>query len=323
MPHIGVNSGWGVGEESTFGTPVSRTHWFPGIAPLAMEARQAHVPRRGLLMAPGGVPRNSYRGRREVGGSLGTEPMFAGFAILWRAVLGGASASAWDTTPGTPNVHVLVPDDELPFFTIEQLRGEGRHGASDLSEVFSGCMVRRFTLRQRTYAEAETIFDWLGQDTQGRSSAGTPSWPAHDILEAVHLPSVSWNGNTLNWRSVELTIDTGIGFRDQGGSRVTARPVRINPMSIALRLELDHEDATLYNAHVNGTTGNASMTWTSGTQTVTFAFDNARVDAASSPIQGAGLVTESVTLIPEPALADSDPGVTLTLENAQASAETA
>jgi hypothetical protein len=155
---VGENGAVLWGKEVTFGTAVTRTAHLPLITQ-DMKVVDAPLMRQHLRKATGGLPRGYYLSRRDVGGPVRMEAYYSGSGLIWL----GAMGSVTDTGAG-PYTHTYKLENELISLTGETIRGDGRQGTSEQSEVFKGCIFNRLQAK----AEAGGFMSWPKMPTTAR-----------------------------------------------------------------------------------------------------------------------------------------------------------
>lgn len=126
----------GLGEESTWGTAVSRTNWRPLIS-TDLTRTIEKVPRPSLRVgAAGAMRRAHYVQADNAGGSFEIEATYENVGLLIKHIMGTVA-----TTGSGPYTHTYTFADDVPTgLTIENVRGTGT------SEVFEGCRINTATL---------------------------------------------------------------------------------------------------------------------------------------------------------------------------------
>jgi hypothetical protein len=131
-----------------------------------------------------------------------------------------------------------------------------------------------------------------------------------------HSSRLTFDGQTYDLAGFKCTLNNAIARRNFLGSRVTHEPARSDFSSVQMDLSVEASDA-LYTALHAGTTGDAVVTFTSGTKSMAFTLHNSYLTSASDPISGAGIVQQSLTLVGESD--GSDEGLKIVVINAAAS----
>ena len=153
-----------LGEESTYGTPVSTTvnnRVFSVSRGRSQEReRTTHLSQSSAAFAV-----NTFDGFEIAGGTIETPLTYKGLGMLIKAALG----SLTDTGGSAPYTHTYNPSATLPSLTIDVQRGTGS------SEKFEGCMVSTMTISCEAGAEARASFEIIAETAAARASAITPS----------------------------------------------------------------------------------------------------------------------------------------------------
>ena len=134
--YSGRGAALGIGEESTYGTAVSRVNWRPAINTNLLRTIE-RVPRPSLRTgAAGAMRRNHYTQADNAGGTASIELTYENCGMWVKHVLGAAA-----TTGSSPYTHTYTLGTLPTGLTIENVRGTGT------SEIFEGCRVNQGTLR--------------------------------------------------------------------------------------------------------------------------------------------------------------------------------
>ena len=137
----------------------------------------------------------------------------------------------------------------------------------------------------------------IAETASARGSAGTPSYGSGDtpVLHS-HSGQLSFDGATYDLVDMTLTINNALATRQHLGSSVTKQPLRSDFQSVELAVTVEVEDA-LYTAFTADTESDATITFTSGSQTFTLNVHNAYLSAASDPVSDANVISQSLTFV--------------------------
>ena len=310
MAYLGRGAALGMGEESTWGTAVSRTNWRPLISSNLTRTVE-RVPRADLFSdAAAATRKGHYDLIVEAGGSASLLATYDNVGMLLVNAM-GASA----TTGSGPYTHNYTLAASLPTgLTLEFNRGTGT------SEVFEGCKVNTLTLSVSA-GEAMTLdVDFIAEDSAARGSAGTPSFAAVENVILFHQAGqLAFGGNNYSLSSMSLVLNNNLTRRNLIGSNVTKEPQRGDFTSIELSLDLEAADQ-LYADLRAGSTSDAVITFTSGTRSFAVTLQNAYMTAATDPVNSAGIVSQSVTLVGESDGTDYGLKIAVVNDNATATA---
>ena len=285
---IGAGSALGVGEESTHGTPVSRSVWWPTATISGVEVVRPVVVSSRLY--DGVTDRESFVGTESTSFTVDGELHYEGLGLLFKHALGAVA------TVGTasPYVHTYTAALTLPAgLTMEVVSGTATN-----SEVFEGCQITDMTL---TWAHGQAMTYSLGvsaETSAARASAGAKGSVVWSPVLGDHLDSsgVAWNSKTivpesitLNWAN-NLDVDVrrlGKTTRDQ--------PVRSGRAMITLTAEVPYEDDGLYTDFRAETASDLNLTMEkSSTAKFAVKLANAKILSVSKPIGGVGRQTQTV-----------------------------
>lgn len=310
MSRLGFNTFLKVGRESTYGTSVSRTVTFP-VRSFGLAETVTWSPRETL---DGIVNRAKSKSSVNVGGPVDLLVTYAGFGILWYALLGANSTSGPVSGKYT---HALTLAKALPSLTCEAVHD------SDMGEVFPGCMVTKGTIKVEPGKNVSATFDFIGRSSDGPASAGTPSHTtSRDLVVSFAEGEITWDGSTFETTSCEVTVDHKLQRRAVNGAYTTAKPNRSGPIDILVKIEVAWESNALQEAYRAGTSSNLQVLFTNDDgDELTILLHNAYIEAFSRPIQSHGLVKQTITFR---AMADAtNGGLAVTLLNEQSSLEAA
>lgn len=313
MPYTGNGTAIGIGEESTWGTAVSRTHWFRAISE-NLKRTVTKSPRPVLAEASGSRNRKShYIASDMAGGSFEVLVGYEGFGLLLKHILGGTPATTGSSAPYT-HTYKLAASPPTGGLTIEVKRGNGT------AEVFEGCRITKATFKIEAAGLMRVSCDVIAETSGGRTSAGTPSYTT-DELDLIHhqAGSVGWNSNLYVPRSVEITIDNKFATRQLLGSKLTKEPKPSDFLDVTIKLDLEWENDNLISSLTADDAGDLTLSFTGlSSRTFTFTAHNAFLEDASDPISGVGVVAQSASFR---AQSDgTDEGLAIVIENTQSSA---
>ncbi len=290
MTYYGTGTWLGLGEETNWGTPVARTIWREAIsADLKRTPEKVRVPH--LVAATTPMMSKAHRIIREdAGGTIEIPLHYRGMGLLLKSIFGAvvdAGSGPYTHTYTLGDPRTLVP------LTIEQIIGN-----SGNSEVFTGCVPTRFTLRFSSYDYARLSIELLAKTAAARGAAGSPTAGDDVPVLGSHVGAFTWNAVPYALRSLELTIDRKWTRRELLGSLYTGEPVPTDLGDIRIRAVLDAEEA-YYTALQADTSADGSCTITDGIDSYAFTLHNAYTDSVSEPLRAHGIVEQTVELIPQ------------------------
>lgn len=311
--YLGRNAAIGVGEESTWGTAVSRGNWRPLISG-SLQRTITKTPRPSLLTGPASAMR---RGRvvevDECGGSYSIECTYENIGLFIYLLTGTVAGS----TPG-PWTYSLA--SALPSATMEFVRGTGS------GEVLEGCVAASgtfavsaggvMTYESEVIAQTSVEGGAESPSVAPRSAAVTPSYGTGDtpVLHS-HASQLTFNSASYDLIDMSLTLNNGIARRQLLGSAVTAEPLRSDFQSVELSVTVEVQDA-LYKAMIDDTASDITFNFTSGSLVMAFTVHNAYIMDATDPVSSAGIVTQSITFGGESD--GTNEGLAITMTNAVA-----
>ncbi len=316
-PYLGFGAALGVGIESTWGTSVARSLWFP-LAGESLSRTVEKSPRNTLAASSGGrTSRKHFRSADNVGGMVSLLLTYEGWGVFWKHLLGAAA-----TTGPVSSLYTHVYSqamNTLPGLTLESVRGTGT------AEVFSGMKATKATVKIEAGKEVTASIDFIGKTSGGRVSAATPSFATSRDTVALfdQAGTANWNSVSYSTTGMEITFDQKLTRRPQVGSLLTSEPMPSGFIDIKIRLDLEWSEDTLDAALTADTEGGPlSVTFTdSSSRTITFDLANCYVESASAPISGVGIIKQTVVLKAQ--AASGNEGLKVTVVNTQATALTA
>ena len=291
LPKLGFRSSVGIGVESTYATPVARAVWFPLISE-SMKVITKKSPRPTLAESTGSRNRRSHAlMSKEAGGTIELLVTYEGAGLLIQAATGGTPATTGPT--GSIYLHKYTLASGLPSLTIEVVRGNGA------AEVFAGCKVSKLTLKAAQGGFLRATLEIIAQDSEGRVSAGTPSYTTSRdlVITFPQCGTVGWNASTYPWTSFEVSVDNKLTRRPlAGGGLLTAEPAPADFCDVMVKAELEWIDDSLWTAHHADTSADLTMVCTgTGSRTLTIKANTSNVEEVSDPINTAGIIKQSAT----------------------------
>jgi len=291
--YLGRNSAVGLGEESTWGTAVSRTAFRP-LNSSSLLRQATFVPRPDLKSDSGSAMRRGhYQSEESMTGTFEVAATYDNIGMILKHALGTAASSGSGPYTHTYTLAAAPPTG----LTIEVVRG-----TSTKSEVFEGCKISSMTMSVNAGECMMVSCDIIGQTSAARGSAGTPSYSAQEhLIEASHAGQLSFNSVNYDLSSFTLTVNNSLDRRQLLGSVETSEPLRTDFMSVELSFEIEAVD-TLYTALLANTQGDAVVTFTHPTvsnRSMAFTIQNFYLNAVTDEISDAGIVTASCSGVGE------------------------
>lgn len=299
----------GAGEESSYGTAVSRTVWIKLSAESLAKTTQ-YIPENNLL--PQGdvarVPRARHKGFVDVAGELSGEIAYDdGWLMLLKHAMG-----VLNTTGSGPYVHAFTLGALPTGLTLEVIKG-----SSGDSEVFEGCKVASLTMECQAGQVATWSATIIGEDST-RGSAGTATYSSNGerVLHG-QAGTLSFNSVSYTLASWRVVLDNAIQRVSNLGSYSTANPQPSGMRAITMEITLNGTWSALRTAFHAQTQSDAVITFTSGSKSFAVELSQAQIEAFSDAASGPGLFTTSVTFVP--VNDGSELGLTVTVTNANSS----
>ena len=311
-PRRGKGSWFGIGEESTLGTAVSRTHWFRLISESGFK-RTLTKTRRSHLSDTGRNRRSHRTTEILVGGTVEIELGLEGAGLLLKHALGAVNTDA-DTPSSGLHTHTYTLTASLPSvgLTCELIRGSGGQG-----ETLAGCRINKITLKIEAGGLMTASLELIGMAGAARTSASTPAITSNAVVVGHELAgTLAWNSATYTPRSIEWTLDHKLGRRNLLGSLYTADPSPSDYLEAMAAVELEHEADALYAAYLADTASDLAITFTSGTRSLRIELHNAYLDQDDAPMGSPGTITESLRFMSESD--GTDEGIEIINVNSQA-----
>jgi hypothetical protein len=283
--YLGRNSAIGFGEESTWGTAVSRTAWRP-LNSASLLRTATFVPRPDLKSDSGSAMRRGhYQSAEEMTGSFEIAATYDNIGMILKHALGTVASSGSGPYTYTYTLAAAPPTG----LTIETVRG-----TSGKSEVFEGCKINTLTMSVSAGECMMVSCDVIGQTGAARGTAGTPSYSGNEnLIHHNHAGQLSFNSVNYDLSSFSLTVNNSLARRQLLGSVETSEPLRTDFMSVEFSFDIEAVD-TLYTALLAGTQGDATITFTGpSSRSMAFTIHNFYLTSASDAVSGAGIVTAS------------------------------
>lgn len=269
---LGLTGFLGIGQESTYGTPVARTNFFEiNDEGLAVEegriesAALAQVGIRNTKLAQGGIT---------VGGDFSMDVQYGGMERLFKHAFGSISSSRPDPT-NAPTVwrHTFSIADALPTgLTVEVFRGtEDFVTEPSKSFIYHGCLITSLNLSCGVDDLLKASFSLMGED-ESRLAKSTPSYDASK-LAVYHQGVVKWNTTDVEVSSFSLDINNALEYRPKLGSRLTRQPKRSGKLEVAGQFTAEFTGWEQYDDFRNMTERVLTATFTGDTIAAGFTYE--------------------------------------------------
>lgn len=252
MPGYGENSWVGFGEETTWGTGVTRTKFIEILSenirfvkPLNQRASLRTASRRYYIP-----------GKQSVEGSVRTELLYEGFEKLFKHALGTAADSA---LAGGAYLHKFTIAAQPPVgLTIEVNRDA-------CAFVYDGCQVQGVTLENAVDGTVLFSMDVLGE-SETTAAASTPTFPGDKPIHWAQITTITAGSYTFAAEVGRVTIaNTLAADRYKLGTKTRKGIGRNGRRIVSGSFTIEFEDVTQYNAFLADTEQAVTITWTGAT----------------------------------------------------------
>ena len=315
VPVVGHQLRLAVAEESTWGTAVTRDR---SIRPISanLERMVGKDPREYLLHSAGS--RNHFghvRTEDNAGGTVSSELRYEGDGMLLYYGFGAVTTTGPSGGLYTHTYKLsLAPPTGM---TMEQIVYE-QQTPGYLSEVFEGCLVAKTTINLKVKKNVTMDLDIIAETSGGMqgtvTSTSTAPFTTNDVPMLFNQAGTfTYNSVALNVTSATIVIDHALERRTNLGALTTAKPVG-GRQSVTMSVDLEWDASTMDTALTVDTEAAVSIVLTgTGSRTATFAATKAYVVSCSRPINSAGLIKQSASLVFE--TDGSNEGLTLAIVN--------
>ena len=314
MAFLGRGAALGFGVEVDWSTPVARTNWMRVVsAGIDRTVEKVPRPHLGTLGATSANRRSHFLSSDMVAGDFEIIASYDDSTLLLLEYGLGAVA----TTGAGPFVHTFTLADTLPIgLTIEQIFGTG--GA----EVYAGCMVTNLGISCAVGEVMRLTGSVVGHTSAGRVAAGTPTYSSNGASVIHHQAGIfTFNGNTYNLKSMDLTVDNKLATRQQLGTLLTSQPNRSDFMEVGVSVTLEYSTEALQTELYADDQGDATITFTGlGNNVAAFTFQNAYITTVSTPVSGTDVIELSVDFICESDGTDEGLSIAITNDNSSSQA---
>lgn len=317
---VARGTSFGIGAETTWGTPVARTHWFQVRPGASLNRMRQKEPRNILHEGASNNIRSHVVTKEEVSLSVEILVTFEGFGLLVLHALWGA----FGTSGSGPYTHVGKFGNTPPTggLTCELIRGMDVAAGQAYSDVLEGGRIAKIVFSIETGGLMVAKLEIIGQ-TSSRGNTGTASYTASRDAVIAHYRggTLDWNSASYAIKSMSITIDNGLERVYQIGSLLTIDPVMTKNRSVMLEFSRIYRLNEFETGLHADTQADAAITFTEGADTLTFEVHNAEILTVNAPLASVGVIIETVTMR---GLSDgTDEGIEITFVNDQAVATTA
>lgn len=316
IPRLGRGLAFGVAKETTWGTPVSRTHWVRGVSS-GLQLTEKKVPRPDLYGASTGTRIKHFVESVEAGGPIEWLFGFEGQGPFWEAAL-------WATPSTTGPVsliytHTYALGAAAPVgLTVEEIRGTDP--TTNAALVYSGCKIDSMEWDCSAGGLIKCTANAIAKQHAGAAAAGTPTFTTNEV-EALHhaASTLSFNAATYSLTTWKAMLSNRQGRRANLGSKYTQEPAPSDFRECVFEVEIETTNDALVAAHTDDTESDVVITFTgTGSRTAAWTLQNAYVDSVQNSITGPGVITQRVRFVGQSD--GTDHGLKLVVANTQSSA---
>lgn len=316
-PQVGRGAAIGFGAESTWGTAVSRTHWYRAVA-ISLRQTLDKVG-RGVLMESSGSRnmRGHYLKSQNAGGGVTILAGYEGLGLLLSHLLHGTPATTGPS--GGLYTHTYKLGVNPPTgLTCEAILGAG----TSLAEVFEGCKVNKGSLKISAGGLMSVDLDLIAETSGGMVAAGTPTLTTNEY-EVIHhqAGAMTWNSVSYKPISIEISPDNKLTRRQLLGSALTAEPTPAGFVEVMIKVEIELSGEAPYDDLLADTQGDLAVTFTDtahGNRSFGITAHNCYLTDVSHAVTSVGIIKQTLTYRAESD--GTDEGLAIVLTNAQSSA---
>lgn len=253
-PGLGMNSWFGFGEESTYGTQVTPTSWLE-IEAESLAKEVARIEAKSILRR-GVVDNKVVAGAIMVAGDVSFPAQYDGWLKLAKHAFGSVTESRPDITnaPAAYNHRFLITDVLPTGLTVEVFRDTTQFTTEpNKSFRFGGCKVDKMTFEAQVDQVLKVSMGFMGQnESRATYSAANPSF-SNANYAIFTQGTVYWNGNDIEADKFSITLNNGLGSRYKLGSNLTRQPVPENKIVVSGSFEAEFQHWDEYDDFVAAT----------------------------------------------------------------------
>lgn len=235
---LGMRSFIGFGDESTWGTPVTRTNYIEliseSISKQVDRIISNSILRRGVLNTHVGA------GAISVGGDISFDATYGGWLKIAKHAFGTVVTSSPDVTNApTARQHVFsIADTPLAGLTFEVFRDTSQFVTEpNKSFIYSGCKVSSMEMSCGVDEILRVNASLIGKD-EARGSKSTDSYTTSHVA-VYHQGVVKFNTTDIEVDTFNVRIDNGFGGRPKLGSQYSREPVPEQKLAVTGSFEME------------------------------------------------------------------------------------
>lgn len=268
------------GREATYGTAVAATHRFPVLS-LTRGARRTLI--RSEAKDGTRFRQNAYVTKKSYRPVVELELTYTGLLLLLDGLFGtdtyGANGGA--TSGVNPYTHVFKMRSIFNSYTLQFGMGDV---PTTKVERFEGAKITRATISGASHERLRVRLEFLAEDfSTNVTPTGSLAAPTMDCVLMGHLSSFNdGTGTTGQITGFEFAMENALSERDYAADLI-AEPLAGGLADASLRISQEFQSQTAIDAHIAGTTGAPSLTFTSGTKSFAISMPVAYLDEGCEP----------------------------------------
>jgi len=280
-----ISAQLGVKAESTYGTYVAPTSFFPLISESVkfdIQRIESKAIRANRLTMDSG---DWAAGQKTGSGQVNLELYDRTSALLFVHALGAVA-----TTGAGPYTHTITPGNLLGKSLTMQV---GRPSTDGTVRVFSylGTKIKGWTLTAKSGDLVKMTLDVLARDEDTAQTLASASYTSGLKPFVFTGAAVSVGGSSLsNCREFTLQGTNGLADRRVVNSALMLEPVDGDQRQIKGTITMEFDSLTQYARYTGATEAAVVLTFTSGSNTITITM-NARFDGNTPNVAGADVLT--------------------------------
>ncbi len=283
----GISASLGLAPESVYGTYVAPTKFYEFVSEsLALnidriESSGIRADSR-VMRSDDWTPGNSW-----IEGDIELELSTKNWAFLFGHILGGTVV----TTGAGPYVHTYSGPGSLTGKSLSAQIGRPSTDGTVRAFSLAGCKVNSFELSCDVGTDpVPCTLGIVGKSETTATALTTPSYTSSNDIFAYTHGAVTVGGSSVPVKSATVTIDTPMDSeRFYIGQPTISEPLENDIRDITGELTMDFASLTQYALFTGGSEAAVVLTFTRGTNVISFTF-NARFDGATPEVGGRDLL---------------------------------
>jgi hypothetical protein len=286
---LGMQARVSFGEEITAGTEEARTI----SARITSTTLQGKMARDVVahLYGSGGTSANvmdQFDVSKDIGGEIVMPASYQGNAL--GMLLKHAMGANTDAGSG-PYTHTLTLSGALPAgLSVAVERGSGGLG----DQEFYGNKIASLELSCQVGQVMQARATLIGMDCGSRGSDTPPALTTPYYIKHNHAGQLGFNSVNYTLRSFTLMINNNLEAIRELGSLPATEVNRSAMQVVELECELVARSDAPYAAHLAGTQGDVTVTFSDGTRSLAVTLHNGVIMEYDDPINGPGFITQRI-----------------------------